>query len=232
MSEIRKRFIYKIQFLRIHREIARRLHTKSGSAAAARSSHRTHNFISESLIELVQFGLHCGYMSLTERQRSPLRICELIAGFWAREKARTTGITLARVVGAGWGGETGEVALLEYRDAPVQGSLVVATGGGGDATAPGARYLEAPIIQVSQLRTRPSTTALPVNGSMNSDPPAEVVDCDAWYRDAPTGTLACPGNYVPYDWSVPVNGSEDGSPVAPIVVPAVLFSIKRTTSSR
>ena len=49
------------------------------------------------------------------------------------------------VVGAGWGGETGEVALLEYRDAPVQGSLVVATGGGGDATAPGARYLEAPI---------------------------------------------------------------------------------------
>lgn len=146
MGEIRKRFIYKIQFLRIHREIARRLNAKLELAAVAVWGYLTHDFISEGLIELVQFGLHCGYMSLTERQWSPLRICERVPPVCAKEKARTTGITFTRVVGAGWGGETGEVALLEYRDAPVQGSLVVVTGGGGVATAAGARYLEAPVI--------------------------------------------------------------------------------------
>lgn len=69
-----------------------------------------------------------------------------VAGREHQWKLRTTGITFTTfvLVASGGGGMTGEVALLEYREAPVQGSLPVATAGGGVGAAEGARYLEAP----------------------------------------------------------------------------------------
>ena len=96
-------------------------------------------------------------------------------------------LVVADMAAAERGAADGCAVDPEYREAPVQGSLLVLAGGAGAGEELGwARYLDAPRyykVERSMLLKHDFNT--PVKGSINSEPLFEAWFCEGWYRDAP-----------------------------------------------